>query len=121
MIRLKRSSSSGLELAIEPLLLFCGLEAPMAELGRGVHELELDILKRKTRGLLQQGLAKGDHTLLRPNAASLDHEVVSLHHTVVGEATHGGDVLLGPVRTSSGNRGSLEEQNTCYCNDWTEF
>lgn len=37
-----RSSSSSLELAIEPLLLVRGLEATVPELGRGVDELELD-------------------------------------------------------------------------------
>ena len=38
--------SSGLELAIELLLLVSGLEAPMPELGRGIDELEVDLLQR---------------------------------------------------------------------------
>lgn len=92
-----RSSSSSLELAIEPLLLVRGLEATVPELGRGVDELELDLLQGQTRGLLQQGLAEGHHALLGANTASLDHQVVGLHHTIVWEATHGSDVLLSPV------------------------
>ncbi|BAT12842.1 Os11g0168250 [Oryza sativa Japonica Group] len=80
-----------LELAEEPLFLVGGLEATVPELGRGVDELELDLLERQTRGLLEQGLAEGDDPLLGANTATLDHEVVALHNTVVREATHGSD------------------------------
>jgi hypothetical protein len=94
------NNSSGLELAEEPLLLLGCLETPVPKLGRGVDELELDLLERQPGGLLQQGLAEGDDPLLGANAAALDHEVVSLHHTVMREATHRGDVLLSPASAS---------------------
>lgn len=28
----------------------------------------------------------------------LEHEVVLIHNTIVGEATHGGDVLVGDIK-----------------------
>jgi hypothetical protein len=98
-----RSSSLGLELAKEPLLLLGGLEATVPKLGRGVDKLELDLLQGQTGGLLQQGLAEGDHSLLGTNAATLDHQIITLHNTIVGEATHGSDVLLRPARNTIQN------------------
>ena len=83
-----------------PLLLVGSLEAPMPKLGRGIDELELDILQGQPRSLLQKGLAEGHHPLLRTHTAALDHQVVALHYTIVGEATHGSDVLLSPADTS---------------------
>lgn len=45
-----------------------------------------------------QGFADGDDTLLRARDGALKHEEVVLDNTVVGEATHGCDGLLGNVR-----------------------
>ena len=39
------NGSPGLELAVELLLLVGGLEAPVPELGRGIDELEVDLLQ----------------------------------------------------------------------------
>ena len=45
-------------------------------------------------------LAQGDHTLLGTGDGALEHQVVVLDDTVVGEATHGRDRLLGDIRLS---------------------
>ena len=42
-------------------------------------------------------LADGDDTLLGSGDGSLEHEVVVLDDTVVGEATHRGDGLLRDI------------------------
>jgi hypothetical protein len=91
------AESLGLELAKEPMFLVCGLEAPMPKLGRGVDELELYLLQGQSRGLLQQELAKGHHPLLGAGTTALDHQVVAFDNTIVGEATHGSNVLLSPA------------------------
>ena len=44
-----------------------------------------------------QRLANGNNTLLRAGDGALEHEVVVLDDTVVREATHGRDRLLGDV------------------------
>ena len=44
-----------------------------------------------------EGLADSDDTLLGSGDGTLEHEVVVLDDTVVREASHGGDGLLGDV------------------------
>lgn len=70
----------------------------MAELGGGVNELELHLLQIPTRGVDHEGFAEGDNTLLGSGDGALDDEEVILDDTVVGEATHGGNDLLGDIR-----------------------
>ena len=69
----------------------------MTKLGAGVHELELDLLESLPLGVGQEGLSQGENTLLGSNAASLDHDEVLLDLSVVREATHGVDGLVGQV------------------------
>ena len=71
--------------------------ATYAELRRGINELELNLLQIPTRGVNHQRLADRDDTLLRARDRTLEHEEVVLDNTVVGEATHGRDDLLGDV------------------------
>lgn len=47
--------------------------------------------------MTQQRLAQSDDALLGANAATLDHDKVIVHLTVVGETTHGGDALVGQI------------------------
>ena len=47
-------------------------------------------------------LAEGDHALLGARDGALEHQVVVLDDTVVGEATHGRDGLLGDVGVGRG-------------------
>ena len=70
------------------------------ELRRRVDELELHLLEIPTRGVDHERLADGDHTLLRARNRALEHEEVVLHDTVMGEATHGRDRLLGDIMLS---------------------
>ena len=57
--------------AEELVLLGLGLEATVAELGRRVDPLELDVLERHTLGLRQQRLAQGQDALLGADNATL--------------------------------------------------
>lgn len=86
-----------LEFSHEGLLLFGGLEASVAELGRGVDELEGDLLESNTLGVGPERLAEGDRSLSGSDDGSLDHEVVLVDGSVVRESTHGVDGLLGDV------------------------
>merc|ERR1719253_2363173 len=84
----------GLLAAVElPLLRRC-LEATVAELGRRVDELEVDLLERHTRRLRKQGLAHRDEVLLHADNRALDHHVVLVDVAVVREATERRDRLL---------------------------
>ena len=49
-----------------------------------------------------EGLADSDDTLLSSGDGTLEHEVVVLDDTVVGEATHGSNALLRDVMLSRG-------------------
>jgi len=87
-------------------LLLAGLEATVAELGGSIDELELDLLEGSAAGLGEEGLTKGNRTLLGTGDSTLDHEEIFLDDTVVREATHGGDVLLGNIEVGGGGVGS---------------
>lgn len=89
--------SAGLEGSHERGLFFEGLERAVTELGGSIDELELDLLQVPARGVDHERLADGDDALLGSGDGSLDHEEVVLDDTVVGEASHGGDDLLGDV------------------------
>ena len=82
------------------VLLVEGLERTVPELGAGVDELELDLLEVPTRGVDHQALAEGDDTLLGSGNRSLEDEEIVLDDTVMGEATHGCDGLLGDIGLS---------------------
>ena len=44
-----------------------------------------------------QRLARFNHPLLRSNIASFNHQVVTLHNTMVRETTYRGDIFLSSV------------------------
>jgi len=74
----------------------------MAELRGGIDELKLDLLQVTARGMDHERLAKGDDTLLGSRNAALENEEVVLDNTVMREATHGSDELLGDIRLGRG-------------------
>ena len=78
------------------------LMSTYTELGRRVDELEVDLLKIPTRSVNHERLADRDNTLLGTRDGTLQHEVVVLDDTVVGEATHGSNALLGDIMLSRG-------------------
>jgi len=86
-----------LERAHESLLLGMGLEATMSKLGGGVDQLQVDLLQGNTLGVDEQRLAESKHPLFVSDDTSLDHQEVVLHFTIVREASHGVDALVGDV------------------------
>ena len=61
-----------LEGAHEGSLVLGGLEPSVAELGAGVDELEVDLLKSPLLGVGEERLPQGKSSLLGANAATLD-------------------------------------------------
>jgi len=91
-----------LERTHEAGLVLGGLEATMTKLGTGVDEFERNFLYKPLLSQSLQGLSKSQDTLLVSNAGSLDHEEVLLHLSVVREATHGSDGLIGQIVVRGG-------------------
>jgi len=83
--------------AKERILLGLGLEATVSELGAGIDELEIDLLESNTLDLRNQGLAENDDALHDTGDASLEHDVVLVDLTVLGEATQRSDSLDGQI------------------------
>jgi len=69
----------------------------VSELGRGIDELELDLLECGSGVLRNHRLAEGDHSLLCSDDTTLDHEEVFLDDTIVRESTHWIDLFLGEI------------------------
>jgi len=86
----------------EALLLLGGLEATMSELGGGIDELESDLFQSGTGLLGEQGLAEGQDATLRADNATLEDEELLVDGTVVREAAHRGDGLLGKIGVGGG-------------------
>jgi len=84
-------------LAHEGELFGGSLEPTVSELGGGVDEAEVDLLLGGPGGLWDARFTEGDDSLLGTDDAALDHDEVLLDDTVVWEATHWGDGLLGDV------------------------
>ena len=57
----------------------------------------MDLLEIPTGSVNHQRLAEGDNTLLGTRDRALEHEVVVLDDTIVREATHGCNRLLGDI------------------------
>merc|ERR1719511_319465 len=89
-------------MSYEVSLVGLGLEATVTHLGRGVDELEFDVLQSGPLGVNQKRLSQGQDPLLGSDAAALDHDEVLLNHTVVWESTHGVDALVGGVVLGGG-------------------
>jgi len=94
-------SSSGkvilLEGSHESPLLFVGLEATVSELGRGVDPFEVGLLQSLPLHVGDERLSQGQDTLLWSDAATVEHDEVVLHFTVVRESTHWVDALISDV------------------------
>lgn len=95
---------SSLQASIEFLLLLGGLEATMSKLGGCVDELQLNLLKSNTRSLVEKGLTQSYNPLLSTNTASLDQQVILLHHTIMGKSTNRCNVFLSPVNKNENLR-----------------
>jgi len=69
----------------------------VTDLGGGIDELEGDFLQSGSLGLGQERLTEGENTLLGSHHGPLDHEPVLVNLTIVREASHRGDALLGQI------------------------
>ena len=86
------------EAPIELGLLLCCLEASMAKLGRCVDELELDLLQCNPRRLWHERLPQRHNALLRAHTATLYHQVVVFHHSLMWKSSHWCYILLSPEK-----------------------
>ena len=74
----------------------------MAEFARGINELDVNRLKLDTRSAGMHSLPKHQRALLGSNASTLNHDVIVLDDSIVGETAQWSDVLFGEVVVSSG-------------------
>jgi len=72
----------------------------MSSLGRGIDELELNLLESKSGVDNVDRLSKSDRSSLRSRAGSLDHDEVLIDRSISGESSHGGDRLGGEIELS---------------------
>ena len=93
----------------ELVLLFEGLETTMAELGRGVDKLDLDLFGHPVAGSWENRLAENDGSLLGTEDLTSDEKVILVNFTVEGETAHRGDVLLDGVGISGGVVGNTSD------------
>jgi hypothetical protein len=84
------------------ILLLLGLEAAVTEVGRGVDELELDLLERVAERLRVQRLAERDDALDVAWHAALEHDKVVVDDAIVDEAAERGDLLVGEIELGGG-------------------
>jgi len=87
-------------------LLVVGLESSVSELGGGIDELDVDSLEVLPGGMNHHRLTKDEGTLLNSNGSSLEHDPILVDLSVMGESSHGGDVLLSKISRSTA-RGSI--------------
>lgn len=74
----------------------------MTELGGGVDPLKVNLLSSLAGSLGVESFTESHDTLLDTGDGALDHNEVVLDLTVLDEATHGGDLLLGDIELSGG-------------------
>jgi len=74
----------------------------VSQLGRSIDELKVDFFVGGSGGLGQQTLSEHDDSLLGSDDASLNHDEVVVNNSVVGESSHGGDLLIGQVHGGGG-------------------
>ncbi len=86
----------------ELVLLLEGLELTVTDLGRGIDELNLDLLGSAVLGLGEVALSEDDGSLASSNDSTLHHNEVLVDLTVVGETTKRSDVLLNGISFGGG-------------------
>ena len=95
--KVRSVSSLGGEGSENLLLLSEGLEATVTVLGGSVDELDIDLLGLPGLDSGEDRLSEGDGSLAGASDTTLDEDEVLVDLTVMGEATHGGDVLLDGI------------------------
>ena len=84
------------------VLLLGSLETTVTDLGGGIDELDLDLLGHPVTGAGEDRLTEDHSSLLGTHNLTSNEEVVLGNLTVVGETTHGGDVLLDSIGGGGG-------------------
>jgi len=69
----------------------------VTEFGAGIDPFQVDLLVGESLHLGDEGLSQSDRSSLRSNTATADHDEVLVNHTIVREATHWIDSLLGDI------------------------
>ena len=87
-------------------------ERTYTKLRRGIDELQLDLLEIPAGSVDHERLPEGDDTLLGTGNRALEEEEIVLDDTIVREATHGRDLLLGNVRLGGGVGSILTRANS---------
>jgi len=90
------------EPSIELALLPGCLEATVSKLGRCIDKLEIYCLHRNPSRLWNKRLPQRHNTLLWTHTATLYHQVIIFHNTVVWKSSHWCYILLGPVKLGDG-------------------
>lgn len=93
----------------EFVLLFCSLVTTVTELGGSVDELNLNLFGHPVACGWEDRLTEDDCSLLGSHNLTSDEEVILGNLTVVGETTHGGDVLLNCISSSGGIVGNTAD------------
>jgi len=78
----------------EFVLLVDSLELTVTDLGRGIDELEIDLMGMPRGSWLQERLSEGDLSLSWAHNTTLDDDEVLVNETVMRESTQWGNVLL---------------------------
>jgi len=84
----------------ELVLLLESLELTVTDLGRGIDELNLDLLGSGVLGLGEAALFENDGSLASTNNTTSNHDEVLIDDTVVREATKRSNVLLNSISLS---------------------
>jgi len=83
--------------SVESSLFFGSLESTVTDLAGSIDEFQADLFVGSSANLREQTLSEDKSSLSKTDASTLDHDVVIVNDTVVGETTHGGNVLFGQV------------------------
>jgi len=78
-------------------------------LGRGVNKLDVELLGLPCLDNGEEGLSNDKRSLAGSDDSTLDEEEIFFDLTVVGESTHGGDVLLNGISFAGGVVGNVAD------------
>lgn len=74
----------------------------MTHLGGSIDEFNVNLFQGSSGDLGDERLSQHDDSLLGTDDASLDHDEIVSDHTVVGETSHGSDVLFSQIGVGGG-------------------
>lgn len=93
----------------ELVSLFLGLETSVSVLGRGVDELDVKLFGLPGLDDGEEGLSDDERSLAGSDDSTLDEEEIFVDFTVVGESTHGGNVLFNGISIAGSVVGDVSD------------